>query len=79
MKVKIKQTNNLNGVVKISGSKNAALAIVSAAIISKENIVLYNVPDIEDIRVLLEILNSIGVEVKYYKEKNKSLIFQSTF
>ena len=74
MKVKIKQTNNLNGVVKISGSKNAALAIVSAAIISKENIVLYNVPNIEDIRVLLEILNSIGVEVKYYKEKNKLFI-----
>ena len=74
MKIKVKQSTNLNGIVKISGSKNASLAIICAALISNEIIILYNVPNIDDINVLLDILESIGVKIDFDKNKNKLII-----
>ena len=41
---------SLKGVVKISGSKNSALPLISACLLTKEKIVLNNVPDLADIR-----------------------------
>ena len=46
----------LEGCVKISGSKNAALPIIAASILNGGQTKLYNVPDIHDTRVTLEIL-----------------------
>ena len=37
----------LNGEIKISGSKNAALPIIAASLLNKEKVTLYNVPNIE--------------------------------
>ena len=50
----------LNGVVTISGAKNAAVAILPATLLINGTCRIENVPDISDIRLLLEILDSMG-------------------
>ncbi|HOL21627.1 MAG TPA: UDP-N-acetylglucosamine 1-carboxyvinyltransferase [bacterium] len=55
----------LSGSVKISGSKNAALPIISAAILGNGKTILHNIPDVKDIRTLIKILEYLGVGVKY--------------
>ncbi len=53
----------LNGIVKISGSKNAALPILSATLLTNQKIILKNVPDIADIHSMIALLQSLGCEV----------------
>ncbi len=53
----------LVGEVEISGAKNAALPIVSAAIMADEPVTLENLPDVNDINVLLESIEKIGAKV----------------
>jgi UDP-N-acetylglucosamine 1-carboxyvinyltransferase len=54
----------LNGTVKISGSKNAAVAVLPAAILSPETVCLENLPDITDVRTLIAILDYLGVKIR---------------
>lgn len=54
----------LKGEVDISGAKNAALAILAAAIMTEESVVVTNLPDVRDINVLLESISEIGAVVK---------------
>ena len=54
----------LHGRVKISGSKNAALAILAAAIMTKERVKLHNLPNITDVRVLIAILEDLGASIR---------------
>ena len=56
----IKGGNPLVGEVEIAGAKNAALAILSAAIMTAEPILIENLPDVRDINVLLEAIAGIG-------------------
>ena len=53
----------LNGEVTISGAKNAAVAILPAAILVAGKCRVENLPDISDVRILLEILEDMGVQV----------------
>jgi UDP-N-acetylglucosamine 1-carboxyvinyltransferase len=53
----------LNGTVRISGAKNAALKLMAAATLTGERCRLTNVPDIEDVRVLADTLRDLGVVV----------------
>ena len=59
----IKGGNPLVGEVEIAGAKNAALAILSAAIMTDETILIENLPDVRDINVLLEAIAGIGAQV----------------
>ena len=59
----------LIGSVKISGSKNAALPIIAASILNGKTTVLKNVPDISDIKIMLEILENLGCNVEQYSDK----------
>ena len=54
--------NQLNGSVTISGAKNAAVAILPAAILIEGKCRIENVPDISDVRILLDILADLGVD-----------------
>lgn len=54
----------LVGEVEITGAKNAALPILSAAIMSDETVTLENLPDVNDINVLLEAIGKIGAHVE---------------
>ncbi len=55
----------LEGVVTISGAKNAALAIIPAAILAGESCLLENLPAIEDVRMLEKILRRMGATVEF--------------
>ena len=57
--------NQLSGEITVSGAKNAALAILPAALLVKGKCRVENVPNISDVRVLLSILADVGVEVIY--------------
>lgn len=53
----------LNGEVEVSGAKNAALALIAAAVMTDETVVIDNLPDVRDINVLLEAIKEIGAIV----------------
>ena len=55
----------LVGEIDISGMKNAALPILASSIMADETVVLENLPDVDDVRVLIETLRSIGATVRY--------------
>ena len=59
----IKGGNPLVGEVTIGGAKNAALGILAAAIMSDEEVLIDNLPDVSDINVLLQAIASIGADV----------------
>jgi len=60
----IKGGNPLVGEVEISGAKNAALAILAASIMTNETVVIDNLPDVNDINVMLDAIVEIGATVK---------------
>ena len=53
----------LEGTIRPGGNKNAALPILAACLLTDEPIVLRNLPDIQDVRVMLQILEGMGVKV----------------
>ncbi len=55
----------LNGEVLIAGAKNAALPILCACLLTEQPVVLRNVPDLQDVRTMLKILQEIGVSVSF--------------
>ncbi|XOU94791.1 MAG: UDP-N-acetylglucosamine 1-carboxyvinyltransferase [Candidatus Kerfeldbacteria bacterium] len=57
--------NSLSGEVEISGAKNAALKMMAAAILTDDEVVLTNVPDISDIRTMQEVLAKLGAKVEF--------------
>ena len=61
----IKGGNRLEGELTISGAKNAAVAILPAAILVNGICRIENVPDISDVRILLEILENLGAKVHH--------------
>jgi UDP-N-acetylglucosamine 1-carboxyvinyltransferase len=52
----------LSGTIRPAGNKNAALPIVAAALLTEEEVILENVPEIRDVRTLIELLGSLGAE-----------------
>ena len=64
-KYKIYGGVKLKGQIKISGAKNSALKIISAALLASTPSVIKNVPDILDIRRLLEIISKLGVKLSF--------------
>ncbi len=68
-RIKINGPSALRGSVSVSGSKNAALPELAATILSRFPVVLEGVPDIEDIRAMINALQKLGSSVK--SEKNR--------
>lgn len=62
----------LEGEIEISGSKNAALPIIAATVLNAGTTTLYNVPDIQDVNTMFEILKKIGATIK--RKYNKIII-----
>lgn len=75
MKYIIKQTKSLEGIVDISGSKNASLPILAGCILNGGVTKLYNLPNIKDVNTTLTILEKMGCKVE--KKKNKVIIDSS--
>lgn len=68
----IKGGKKLKGEACVSGSKNASLPILAAAILNGKISRIYNIPEIEDIKITLQILKELGCKIK--KDKNKVII-----
>jgi UDP-N-acetylglucosamine 1-carboxyvinyltransferase len=83
-KLIVKGRKYLSGVIKISGSKNATLPILAASILTKEKIILKNIPLVKDVFTMVELLNFIGLKTKISKKKriisitNKKNILNTT-
>lgn len=63
-KILVKQSPPLQGKVRISGAKNAALPILAASILSTEDVYLEDVPELKDVEIMCEVLRSLGVKVE---------------
>jgi UDP-N-acetylglucosamine 1-carboxyvinyltransferase len=68
-KLIIKGKKELNGKISVSGSKNAALPILAASILTND-VKLKNVPLVKDILTMVELLGFIGLDMKFLKNKN---------
>ncbi|MCX8514197.1 MAG: UDP-N-acetylglucosamine 1-carboxyvinyltransferase [Burkholderiales bacterium] len=64
-KLKVKQSLNLQGEVKISGAKNAALPIICAGILAGSKLELTNVPNLKDITTLVKLLQGMGIKIQF--------------
>lgn len=60
---RVRGNGPLKGEISVGGAKNAALPLLAAALLTKETVVFKNVPDLSDIRFMVEILRHIGAEV----------------
>ncbi len=61
--------NRLNGSIRVHGSKNAALPILAAVVMAQGEIVIQDVPRLDDVYVMLEILQSLGAKVAFHKNQ----------
>jgi UDP-N-acetylglucosamine 1-carboxyvinyltransferase len=55
----------LHGEVSVSGFKNACLPILMACLLTEEECIIENVPNLSDIRLILDILRNVEVNVEY--------------
>lgn len=61
--------SSLKGSVQVAGAKNSALPLLIATLLSSEECELTNVPDLEDITVVLRLLNSLGARYQHQGDK----------
>jgi UDP-N-acetylglucosamine 1-carboxyvinyltransferase len=71
-KIKIQGKADLRGSINIPGSKNAALPILVASLLNKENLYIKNIPDLQDIKSMINLLESFGVNI--LKNKNDLIL-----
>jgi UDP-N-acetylglucosamine 1-carboxyvinyltransferase len=69
----IKGGNRLRGEIDVRGSKNATTPILAATLLTKEKCIISNIPLIEDVFRMLEILESMGAEIKWLGERKISV------
>ena len=62
----------LHGEIQIAGAKNAALPILCACLLTADTIELHNVPDLQDVRTMLKLLQQMGVTVDFPNPTNRS-------
>ncbi|MBL7072930.1 MAG: UDP-N-acetylglucosamine 1-carboxyvinyltransferase [Candidatus Omnitrophica bacterium] len=63
-KLVIEGGRKLSGSVRVSGAKNACLPILAATLLTEEECVIKNVPDLKDVETMLNILSALGREVR---------------
>jgi len=73
-KITIVGGKQLCGRVKISGAKNAALALICAGMLAKDKVVLENIPHIRDIQVVVEIIKNLGAEVNWPEKETIEIL-----
>jgi len=66
--IKIEGGHRLNGMVRISGSKNATVALIPATILADGPVTIFGVPEINDVDALIELLFELNADVKKVKD-----------
>ena len=64
MKYTIEGGFPIKGTIRASGNKNAALPCIAACLLTEEKVVLRNIPDIEDVKVMFQVLEHLGAHVE---------------
>ena len=54
----------LKGKIRANGNKNAALPIIAASLLTDEEVIIRNIPNIEDIKIMIDIVKDLGLNVK---------------
>ena len=72
----VKGGRPLSGEINIGGAKNAAVAILPATVMARGRCIIENVPDISDVRVLLDILSQLGAKIE--KISNDTVAIDTT-
>lgn len=67
----IKGGNRLSGKIDISGAKNSALPLITASILAKNDFIIDNVPDVDDINILLNLVENLGGEYEFKNNQAK--------
>ena len=71
--------NRLSGTVKISGAKNAVLPVIAATLLGQDNeTCLDEVPNLDDVRTISEVLRTLGVKVRHDPDKSQLFVDAST-
>ena len=75
----IKGGNRLSGTVKISGAKNAVLPVIAATLLGQDTeTCLDEVPNLDDVRTISEVLRALGVKVTHEPENSKLYVDASS-
>ena len=62
-KLLIRGGKTLTGEINCSGAKNAALPVIAASLLTDDDVVLQNLPHLQDITTMFELINSMGAEI----------------
>ena len=65
----VKGPCKIKGEISISGSKNAALPILAATILFEKEVIIKNLPRVKDINTMINLLKSLGSEIKFNKNR----------
>ena len=71
---KIRGNKKLSGILEVEGSKNGSLPIFVATLIEKGTYILRNIPNLMDIRTLIKLLESLGLEVKQLDKHSYKIV-----
>ena len=70
-KLEIKGGRKISGTITISGSKNATLPILAATILTNKKVIIKNIPVVKDVITMVELLSTIGSNIKFDKKSKK--------
>lgn len=73
-KLVVSKSSPLHGEVIISGAKNSVLKLMAASILAEETCIIENVPDLQDVQVMADILRALGMQVNWIEEKVVEII-----
>ena len=76
-KYRIQGGNQLKGEVLIGGAKNSVLKLMASAILAEGESKIYNVPELTDVSIMLDVINGLGVKTFHDKEE-KSVTIDAT-
>ncbi|MDR1159604.1 MAG: UDP-N-acetylglucosamine 1-carboxyvinyltransferase, partial [Syntrophomonadaceae bacterium] len=71
MELTVTGKRKLSGEIMVSSAKNAVLPILAAALLSSEQVIIHRLPEIDDVSVITELINNVGINTK---QKGDSLI-----
>ena len=69
---KVKGGKKLSGTIKPQGAKNEALQVISAVLLTKEKVIIDNIPNIIDVNRLIDLLKCMGVSIEKINEHKYS-------
>ena len=73
-KLIIKGQNTASGEVSVSGAKNSVLKLMAASLLCSDTCTIYNVPELSDVEIMLNVLEELGAKTTYDKNNKKITI-----